>query len=91
MKFLYYPTLVGSKELLFEEGYIAKKSGHSRGSTVDLTIIRSGQYVHSPVTISQRTLSDNKTVISFLDDNTVDMGSSFDLFHPASHHDSPFI
>jgi D-alanyl-D-alanine dipeptidase len=33
----YYPTV--EKKNLFKEGYIAKKSGHSRGSTVDLTII----------------------------------------------------
>jgi D-alanyl-D-alanine dipeptidase len=33
----YYPHV--RKEDLFNEGYIAKKSSHSRGSTVDLTII----------------------------------------------------
>lgn len=33
----YYPKVV--KRYLFKEGYIASRSGHSRGSTVDLTII----------------------------------------------------
>ncbi len=33
----YYPNV--KKEDLFELGYIAAKSGHTRGSTVDLTII----------------------------------------------------
>ena len=37
MKAIYYPTV--EKKNLFRDGYIAKKSGHSRGSTVDLTII----------------------------------------------------
>jgi len=37
MKAIYYPNV--EKKNLFKEGYIAKKSGHSRGSTVDLTII----------------------------------------------------
>jgi D-alanyl-D-alanine dipeptidase len=37
MKNEYYPNVL--KQNLFKEGYIAKKSGHSRGSTVDLTII----------------------------------------------------
>ena len=37
MKAFYYPTV--EKINLFKEGYIAKHSGHSRGSTVDLTII----------------------------------------------------
>ena len=33
----YYPRV--AKENLFKEGYIAEKSGHSRGSTVDLTLV----------------------------------------------------
>lgn len=33
----FYPTV--EKQHLFRDGYIASKSGHSRGSTVDLTII----------------------------------------------------
>lgn len=36
MKRLYYPDV--AKKDLFNDGYIAAKSGHSRGSTVDLTI-----------------------------------------------------
>jgi D-alanyl-D-alanine dipeptidase len=34
----YYPEL--SKPALFREGYISGRSGHSRGSTVDLTVVR---------------------------------------------------
>jgi zinc D-Ala-D-Ala dipeptidase len=37
MKSKYYPSI--DKENLFRDGYIAAKSGHSRGSTLDLTII----------------------------------------------------
>lgn len=37
MKAIYYPDY--DKKDLFALGYIAKKSGHSRGSTVDLTLI----------------------------------------------------
>ncbi|MAW14982.1 MAG: peptidase M15 [Flavobacteriaceae bacterium] len=37
----YYPDL--KKNTLFELGFIAKKSGHSRGSTVDLTLIYLGE------------------------------------------------
>ena len=33
----FYPTL--DKADLFERGYIARRSGHSRGSTVDLTLL----------------------------------------------------
>lgn len=37
MKPYFYPDL--DKEELFEKGYIAKQSSHSRGSTVDLTLL----------------------------------------------------
>ena len=37
MKKTHYPNV--KKANLFKEGYLASKSGHSRGSTVDLTII----------------------------------------------------
>lgn len=36
MKKYFYPQL--DKSVLFDQGYIAEKSGHSRGSTVDLTL-----------------------------------------------------
>jgi D-alanyl-D-alanine dipeptidase len=36
-KHIYYPTL--TKNRLFDLGFIASKSGHSRGSTVDLSLI----------------------------------------------------
>ena len=47
-KSLFYPNL--DKDRMFREGYVATKSGHSRGSTVDLTIIsltekRGGYYL----------------------------------------------
>ena len=37
MKPFFYPKL--EKQELFQKGYIAKRSGHSRGSTVDLTLL----------------------------------------------------
>ena len=37
MKPYFYPNVV--KQDLFSEGYIAKRSSHSRGSTVDLTLL----------------------------------------------------
>ena len=45
MKPYFYPDL--EKQALFKEGYIAARSGHSRGSTVDLTLLdmRTGREV----------------------------------------------
>jgi D-alanyl-D-alanine dipeptidase len=37
MKASYYPAV--DKANLFRDGYIAERSGHSRGSTVDMTLV----------------------------------------------------
>lgn len=37
MKSSYYPNVL--KSALFAEGYIAQRSGHSRGSSIDLTVV----------------------------------------------------
>ena len=37
----FYPDV--DKRDLFAEGYIAERSGHSRGSTVDITLVRLGE------------------------------------------------
>ena len=37
MKEYFYPNF--DKSLIFKEGYLLEKSGHSRGSTVDLTLV----------------------------------------------------
>lgn len=83
----YYPTL--DKKDMFDLGYLSKKSGHSRGSTIDLTIISINTTL-KPITKSYRTLPNGDT-IAFFDDNTVDMGASFDLFHEISHHDTQLV
>lgn len=81
----YYPYV--EKTEVFKLGYIAEKSGHSRGSTVDLTLIKKGEKVQ-PISKEKRTLADGSTII-YLNDGTIDMGSSFDLFDEASHAVSP--
>jgi D-alanyl-D-alanine dipeptidase len=84
----YYPRT--NKEETFNLGYIAKKSGHTRGSTIDLTIIPIGKRVLNPLKPIKRNLNDNSTIL-FLDDGTVDMGSSFDLCDEASYTNSTLI
>jgi zinc D-Ala-D-Ala dipeptidase len=83
----YYPRV--NKEDSFDLGYIAKKSGHSRGSTVDLTLISLGKSVQ-PIQPQLRRMNDG-TKLFFLDDGTVDMGSSFDLFDQVSRYESGLI
>ena len=71
----FYPDV--PKEALFLRGYIAEKSGHSRGSTVDLTAVvvnaeRASQVVRGPL----------------IDGMDVDMGTPFDWFGEQSHTDN---
>jgi D-alanyl-D-alanine dipeptidase len=86
-KHQYYPRI--DKARVFELGYVAERSSHSRGSTVDLTLIKDGQSVHDIIE-AKRTLLDGFT-ITILDDGTVDMGSSFDFFDVASHFENSVI
>ena len=88
-KSFYYPTTHDKKDL-FINGFIAYKSDHSKGSTFDLTIIEINKQVNLTPLYSTYKLN-NGEEIPFIDDNTVNMGSSFDLFHIASYHDSPVI
>lgn len=83
MKKEFYPTV--DKKNLFKDGYIADKSSHSRGSTVDLTI------VPIPIPEQDKFSKAAKNCECFLPlnkrfkDNSIDMGSGFDCFHPISN------
>lgn len=83
----YYPAI--NKVDVFKLGYVAEKSSHSRGSTVDITIIKLGTVLKN-ISAGSRQLRDGSSV-PFLDDGTIDMGTSFDLFGEASHHDNNLI
>ncbi|MHB8108946.1 MAG: M15 family metallopeptidase [Syntrophorhabdaceae bacterium] len=85
----FYPTI--DKTRLFADGYIAERSGHSRGSTVDLTI------VPLPVPAQEAFRPGQELFPCFLPaaqrfrDNSIDMGTGFDCFHTLSHTASPDI
>lgn len=81
-KALYFPSI--SKEDIFKRGFVAYKSSHSRGSTVDLTIIKKGKKV-------QKIKQIKRNGLIFLDDGTVDMGVHFDFFGTESWASSPLM
>ena len=66
--------------------YISSKSGHSRGSTVDMTIIKRGQKLLNESVYEERYF--NGKIYPFNRDNTVDCGTSYDLMDPASWADN---
>lgn len=85
----FYPTI--DKRNLFKDGYIDSKSGHSRGSTIDLTI------VPMPVQKQEKYVPGQKLSACYLPaekrfkDNGIDMGTGFDCFHELSHTENKNI
>lgn len=85
----FYPAV--DKSRLFEDGYIAERSGHSRGSTVDLTLVplpvpaqpawRRGDAQARCTLAADRRFADN----------SLDMGTGYDCFDPLSHTANPEV
>ncbi len=71
----YYPDIPQTQ--LIPQGYIAACSGHTRGSTVDLTIVRLGQPLEG--------VSPDLRGCSGTAAGQLDMGSGYDCFGPSSH------
>jgi zinc D-Ala-D-Ala dipeptidase len=90
MKREFYPRV--EKSRLFADGYIAERSGHSRGSTVDLTLValparsqprwRRGRFGLVPCFAPY----DKR-----FPDNTIDMGTGYDCFDTLAHTLDPRI
>ncbi|MFI6701293.1 M15 family metallopeptidase [Streptomyces sp. NPDC050509] len=89
MKAEFYPRV--DKSRLFEDGYIAEKSGHSRGSTVDLTLVKLPALPTRPYVPGERLAPCHGPKEERFPDNSVDMGTGFDCFDTLSHTDDPRI
>ncbi|MFF9654242.1 M15 family metallopeptidase [Streptomyces sp. NPDC014622] len=89
MKGEFYPRV--DKSRLFADGYIAEKSGHSRGSTVDLTLVK------LPAAPAGRDDPGRWNVPCYapqnerFPDSSVDMGTGFDCFDTLAHTDDPRV
>lgn len=88
MQSRFFPAL--NKDELFPQGYIAERSGHSRGSTVDLTLV--------PLDTQQPAASPlgggydcRGSVMQRYPDNSIDMGTGYDCFDEKSHTDNPDV
>ncbi len=89
MKKEFYPHV--DKSRLFEDGYIAEKSGHSRGSTVDLTLVKLPARPTRPYIPGERLAPCFAPRSERFPDNSVDMGTGYDCFDTLSHTDDPRI
>lgn len=89
MKAEFYPRV--DKSQLFADGYIAEKSGHSRGSTLDLTIVKLPALPTAPYRPGQKLVPCYGPKDERFPDNSVDMGTGFDCFDTLAHTDDPRI
>lgn len=78
----FYPRV--DKARLFELGYIAERSGHSRGSTVDLAVLSAGKNI-APTWQPGETLVDC-ALPSRHDENLLNFGTDYDCFDLRAHH-----
>lgn len=79
----FYPKV--DKSLFFKLGYVAAKSGHTRGSTVDLTIVRRNAPTTSKFQPAQQLTACFAPYLQRFRDQGIDMGTGFDCFDPRSH------
>ncbi|HET6858830.1 MAG TPA: M15 family metallopeptidase [Streptomyces sp.] len=89
MKKEFYPRV--DKSRLFADGYIAEKSGHSRGSTVDLTVVKLPARPTRPYVPGEPLASCYAPKGERFPDNSLDMGTGYDCFDTLSHTDDPRI
>jgi D-alanyl-D-alanine dipeptidase len=82
-KLAHYPDL--PKSALFPE-YIATKSSHSRGATVDITLTPLNS---SPTTNASGGDDPVACTSAEPSDNSLDMGTGFDCFDPKANTDAP--
>ena len=89
MKEEFYPYT--DKEDLFKSGYIANKSGHTRGSTVDVTIIEYPAILQPSFKIGEPLYQCTAPFTERWADSSIDMGTGFDCFDPKAHSETNLI
>lgn len=83
MKAEFYPFV--EKENMFRDVYIAHKSGHSRGSAVDLTIVDLPAASQEKYVAGDALRSCLSPAGERFKDNGIDMGTGYDCFDPISN------
>lgn len=91
MKRAFYPA--EPKDLLFRRGFISARSGHSRGSTVDLTLVRlpveESVLTEYPSTFEEFSIcyhgrGNGESTRTRLYERDLDMGTAYDCLDPES-------
>ncbi|MCX4472152.1 M15 family metallopeptidase [Micromonospora sp. NBC_01655] len=79
----FYPGVAKSR--LFAEGYLGAPTAHSRGSTVDLTLVVDPPPGQRPYVPGEPLVACTAPKDDRFPDNGVDMGTGFDCFDPRAH------
>jgi zinc D-Ala-D-Ala dipeptidase len=87
MKAEFYPDT--DKENLFALGYLAKRSAHSRGSTVDLGVVPSGFSSTPPANAAQPLKACTLPKGERFEDGTIDLGSGYDCLDALATTSNP--
>ncbi|MFJ1541218.1 M15 family metallopeptidase [Micromonospora chalcea] len=83
MKGEFYPAV--PKDRLFADGYIGAPTAHSRGSTVDLTLVPVSGPPQATYTPGQALVPCTEPAARRFADDSIDMGTGFDCFDPRAH------
>ncbi|MFG3580330.1 M15 family metallopeptidase [Micromonospora chersina] len=89
MKAEFYPD--EPKSRLFADGYIGAPTAHSRGSTLDLTLVPAPTPDQPAYTPGQPLVACTAPAGRRFPDNSVDMGTGFDCFDPRAHTADPRV
>lgn len=83
MKAEFYPRV--NKADFFHLGYVAEKSGHNRGSTIDLTIVPIPTPVQANYQPGQPLTACTAPLNQRFHDNSIDMGTGYDCLDERAH------
>ncbi len=85
----FYPGV--NKRDVFDLGYVSKKSSHTRGSTVDLTLVPLPVPPQPTWTPNDPSVDGRLPRGQRFADNSIDMGCGFDCFDELSHPQNPAL
>jgi D-alanyl-D-alanine dipeptidase len=89
MKAEFYPRV--DKTDLFRDGYIAEQSGHSRGSTMDLTLVPLAEAQTRPYVPGEPLIDCTAPQAIRFPDQSIDMGTGYDCFDTLAHTLDPRV
>lgn len=89
MQTAFYPDEI--KKDLINRGYIDAKSGHSRGSTMDLTLVETKKFKSKEFLSKTMSITDCRKSEGVKVYGQVDMGTTFDCFSELAHTANPAV